>query len=85
LAERYPGIASTTRDSDGGTVYVVYGQPPDTRIGVNISNARFGGSNSPTTNRYGCAASLLGNSWPRGTYLVTLTGPNGRATANLVR
>jgi len=85
LAERYPGIASTTRDSDGGTVYVVYGQPPDTRVGVNISNARFGGSNSPTTNRYGCAASLLGNSWPRGTYLVTLTGPNGRATANLVR
>ena len=85
LAERYPGVASTTRDSDGGTVYVVYGQPPDTRVSVNISNARFGGSNSPTTNSYGCAVGLLGNSWPRGTYLVTLNGPAGRATANLVR
>ncbi|HVD30731.1 MAG TPA: hypothetical protein VNE19_03355, partial [Methylomirabilota bacterium] len=62
-----------------------YGQPPDARVSVNISNARFGGSNSPTTNRYGCAAGLLGNSWPRGTYLVTLNGTNGRATANLVR
>jgi len=85
LAESYPGIASTTRDSDGGTVYVVYGQPPDTRVSVNISNARFGGSSSPTTNSYGCAVGLLGNSWPRGTYLVTLNGPAGRATANLVR
>jgi hypothetical protein len=85
LAERYPGIASTTRDSDGGTVYVVYGQPPDVRVNVNISNARFGGSNSPTTNAYGCSTGLLGNSWPRGTYVVTLNGPAGRATANLVR
>ena len=85
LAEKYPGIASTTRDSDGGTVYVAYGQPPDTRISVNISNSRFGGSNSPTTNTYGCVPGLLGKSWPRGTYLVTVTGPNGRATANLVR
>jgi hypothetical protein len=85
LAEKYPGIASTTRDSDGGTIYVAYGQPPDTRVSVSIANARFGGSNSPTTNSYGCVVGLLGNSWPRGTYLVTLNGPNGRATANLVR
>ena len=85
LAEGYPGIASTTRASDGDTVYVLYGQPPDTRINVSITNARFGGSSSPTTNRYGCNAGLLGNSWPRGTYLVTLSGPAGRATANLVR
>jgi hypothetical protein len=85
LTGGYPGIASTTRESDGASVYVLYGQPPDTRINVNISNARFGGSNSPTTNRYGCATGLLGNSWPRGTYLVTLNGPAGRATANLVR
>ena len=85
LADGYPGIASTTRKSDGGTVYVLYGQPPDTRVSVNIANARFGGSDSPTTNRYGCATGLLGNSWPRGTYLVTLNGPAGRATANLVR
>lgn len=85
LADGFPGIASTTRDSDGGSVYVLYGQPPDVRVNVNISNARFGGSNSPTTNRYGCATGLLGNSWPRGTYLVTLNGPGGRATANLVR
>jgi hypothetical protein len=28
---------------------------------------------------------VLSNSWPRGTYLVTLSGPAGRATANLVR
>jgi hypothetical protein len=85
LADGYPGIASTTRESDGGSVYVLYGQPPDVRVSVNISNSRFGGSNSPTTNRYGCATGLLGNSWPRGTYLVTLNGPAGRATANLVR
>jgi hypothetical protein len=85
LAEGYPGIASTTRESDGATVYVLYGQPPDVRVSVNISNSRFGGSNSPTTNSYGCVVGLLGNSWPRGTYLVTLNGPAGRATANLVR
>ena len=85
LADRYPGIASVTRESDGGTVYVVYGQPPNTRVNVSISNSRFGGSNSPTTNAYGCGTGLLGNSWPRGTYLVTLNGPAGRATANLVR
>jgi len=66
-------------------VYVAYGQPSETGISVNISNARFGGSNSATTNQYGCAIGLLGNSWPRGTYLVTVNGPAGRATANLVR
>jgi hypothetical protein len=85
LADDYPGIASTKRESDGASVYVLYGQPPDTRISVSIANARFGGSNSPVTDRYGCATGLLGNSWPRGTYLVTLNGPAGRATANLVR
>ncbi len=85
LADGYPGIATTTRASDGASIYVLYGQPPDTRINVSISNARFGGSNSPTTNRYGCTTGLLGNSWPRGTYLVTLNGPAGRATANLIR
>ena len=85
LADGYPGIATATRQSDGGSVYVLYGQPPDTRISVNIANARFGGSNSPTTNRYGCSTGLLGSSWPRGTYTVTLTGPAGRATATLVR
>ena len=85
LADRYPGIASTSRQSDGATVYVAYGQPSETGISVNISNARFGGSNSATTNQYGCAIGLLGNSWPRGTYLVTVNGPAGRATANLVR
>ncbi len=85
LADAYPGIATTTRASDGGMAYVVYGQPPDARVSVNISNARFGGSSSPTTNRYGCSMGLLGNNWPRGTYLVTLNGPAGRATANLVR
>jgi hypothetical protein len=85
LADGYPGIASTTRESDGGTVYVLYGQPPDTRVSVSISNASFGGSNSPTTNRYGCVAGLLANSWPHGTYLATLNGPAGRATATLVR
>jgi len=52
---------------------------------VSIANTRFGGSDSPTTNRYGCNVGLLGNSWPRGTYLVTLSGPAGRATATLVR
>jgi len=85
LADRYPGIASTTRESDGNSVYVLYGQPPNARVSVNISNARFGGSNTPTTNPYGCSTGLLGNSWPRGTYLVTVNGPAGRATANLVR
>jgi len=85
LAGGYPGIASVTRESDGGTVYVVYGEPPNSRVNVSISNSRFGGSNSPTTNAYGCGTGLLGNSWPRGTYLVTLNGPGGRATANLVR
>jgi hypothetical protein len=85
LADGYPGIASTNRESDGASVYVLYGQPPDTRVNVSIANARFGGSNSPATNHYGCATGLLGNSWPRGTYLVTLNGPAGRATANLVR
>ena len=52
LADGYPGIASTP--IDGGTVYVLYGQPPDVRINVSVTNARFGGSDSPTTNRYGC-------------------------------
>jgi hypothetical protein len=85
LADGYPGIASTTRESDGYSVYVLYGQPPNARLSVNISNARFGGSNTPTTNPYGCSVGLLGNSWPRGTYLVTVNGPAGRATANLVR
>jgi hypothetical protein len=85
LADSYPGIASMTRESDGASFYVLYGQPPDTRINVSIANARFGGSNSPVTDRYGCATGLLGNSWPRGTYVVTLNGPAGRATANLVR
>lgn len=85
LADGYPGIATATRQSDGGSVYVLYGQPPDTRISVSIANARFGGSNSPTTNRYGCSTGFLGSSWPRGTYTVTLTGPAGRATATLVR
>ena len=85
LADRYPGIATVTRESDGGTVYILYGQPPDRRISVSIANARFGGSDSPTTTRYGCSIGVLSNSWPRGTYLVTLNGPAGRATANLVR
>jgi hypothetical protein len=85
LADAYPGIATTTRESDGRSVYVLYGQPPDVRISVSIANARFAGSDSPTTNRYGCSTGLLGNNWPRGTYLVTLNGPAGRATANLVR
>lgn len=85
LADGFPAIASTNRESDGGTVYVVYGQPPDTRVNVSIANSRFGGSSSPMTNRYGCSTGLLGNSWPRGTYTVTLSGPAGRATATLVR
>ena len=85
LAGGYPGVATITRDSDGGSVYILYGQPPDTRISVSIANARFGGSDSPTTTRYGCSIGVLSNSWPRGTYLVTLNGPAGRATANLVR
>jgi hypothetical protein len=85
LAESYPGVASVTRQSDGATLYVLYGQPPEARVSVNISNARFGGSHTSTTNRYGCDLGLLGNNWPRGTYLVTLNGPAGRATANLVR
>jgi hypothetical protein len=85
LADRYPGIATITRDSDGASVYILYGQPPDTRISLSIANARFGGSDSPTTTRYGCSIGVLSNSWPRGTYLVTLNGPAGRATANLVR
>jgi len=85
LADGYPGVASTTRQSDGATIYVLYGQPPEARVTVNISNARFGGSHTSTTNRYGCDLGLLGNSWPRGTYFVTLNGPAGRATANLVR
>lgn len=85
LADGYPGIATTNRESDGDSVYVVYGQPPDTRVSVNIGNTRFAGSSSPTTNRYGCTTGLLGGSWPRGTYSVTLNGPAGRATATLVR
>ena len=85
LADGYPGIATTTRESDGDSVYVVYGQPPDTRVNVNIGNSRFAGGSSPTTNRYGCSVGLLGTSWPRGTYTVTLNGPAGRATATLVR
>ena len=85
LADGYPGIATTTRDSDGDSVYVLYGQPPDARINVSIANARYGGSDSPTTTRYGCSIGILGSSWPRGTYLVTLSGPAGRATAKLVR
>jgi hypothetical protein len=85
LADGYPGVASTTRQSDGATVYVVYGQPPDARVSVSISNARFAGSSSQTATRYGCALGLLGNNWPRGTYVMTANGPAGRATANLVR
>jgi len=85
LADGYPGIATTTRESDGDSVYVLYGQPPDTRITVSIGNTRFGGTSSPTTNRYGCSTGVLGSSWPRGTYAVTLTGPAGRASATLVR
>jgi hypothetical protein len=85
LADGYPGVATTTRESDGDSVYVVYGQPPDTRINVIIANARYAGSDSPTTTRYGCTTGLLGNAWPRGTYLVTVSGPAGRATANLLR
>ena len=85
LADGFPGVTSTTRESDGGTVYVLYGQPPDTRVNVSIANSRYAGSDSPKTNRYGCAIGLLGSSWPRGTYLVTLNGPAGRATATLVR
>jgi hypothetical protein len=85
LADGYPGVATTTRESDGDSVYVVYGQPPDTRINVSIANARYAGSDSPTTTRYGCTTGLLGNAWPRGTYLVTVSGPAGRATANLLR
>jgi len=81
LADGYPGIATTTRQSDGASVYVLYGQPPDVRISVSIANARFAGSDSPTTTRYGCTMGHLGTSWPRGTYLVTLNGPAGRATA----
>lgn len=85
LADRYPGIATTTRQFDGASVYVVYGQPPDARLSVSVANARFGGSNSPTTTRYGCAVGYLGDAWPRGTYVVTVNGPAGRASANLVR
>ena len=85
LADGYPGIATTTRQSDGDSIYVLYGQPPNVRVSVSIANARFGGSDSPTTTRYGCTMGHLGNNWPRGTYLVTLNGPAGRATANLVR
>jgi hypothetical protein len=85
LADGFPGVASTTRESDGGSVYVLYGQPPDTRVNVSIANSRFAGSDSPTTNRYGCSTGLLSTSWPRGTYLITLSGPAGRATATLVR
>jgi len=85
LADGYPGIATTTRESDGDSVYVVYGQPPDTRVNVSIGNSRFAGGSSPTTNRYGCSVGLLGTSWPRGAYAVTLTGPAGRVTATLVR
>jgi hypothetical protein len=84
LADAYPGVRTVTRQSDDATVYVLYGQPPDTRVSVNISNARFGGANSPPTNRYGCSMGFLGDNWPRGTYLVTVNGPAGRATANLV-
>ncbi|MDQ2913885.1 MAG: hypothetical protein M3T56_11600 [Chloroflexota bacterium] len=84
LSQTYPGVATTTRASDGATFYVLYGQPPDVRVNVNISNARFGGSNSPTTSRYGCSMGFLGNNWPRGTYVVTVNGPAGRVTANLV-
>ena len=85
LADGYPGIATTTRDSDGDSVYVLYGQPPDTRINVSVANGRYAGSDSPTTTRYGCSVGFLGSSWPRGTYAVTLSGPSGRATASLVR
>jgi len=84
LADGFPGIATTTRESDGSTVYVLYGQPPNTRVNVSIGNSRFGGSSSPTTNGYGCSAGLLGSSWPHGTYLATVSGPAGRATATLV-
>lgn len=85
LADGYPGVTSTTRQSDGATVYVLYGQPPNARVSVNISNARFGGSNSSTTTRYGCNFGLLADNWPRGTYQVTVNGPAGRATGTLVR
>jgi hypothetical protein len=85
LADGYPGVVTTNRQADGATVYVVYGQPPNARVSVNITNARFGGSHTGTTNRYGCVLGLLGDNWPRGTYQVTVNGPAGRVTSTLVR
>ena len=85
LADRYPGVAVTRRLFDGAVVYVAYGQPGDSRVTVDIRNSLYFGGGPGTTDYFGCLPAYLGASWPRGTYVVTVSGAIGRATATLVK
>jgi hypothetical protein len=85
LADGYPGVAVTRRLADGSVVYVAYGEPGDSRITIDIRNDRFFGGGTATTTFYGCYAGSIDSRWPQGTYVVTLDGAAGRATATLRR
>ena len=85
LADRYPGIAVTRRLFDGTVVYVAYGQPGDSRVTIDIRNSLYFGGGPGTTDYFGCLPAYLGPTWPRGSYVVTVTGAMGRATATLVK
>jgi len=85
LADRYPGVAVTRRLFDGTVVYVAYGQQSDSRVTIDIRNSVYFGGGPATTDYFGCLPAYLGASWPRGSYIVTVTGAMGRATATLVK
>ena len=84
LADRYPGVAVTRRLFDGTAVYVAYGQPGASRVTIDVRNALYVGGGPTTTDYFGCVPGYLGPSWPRGTYVVTVSGVLGRATATLI-
>jgi hypothetical protein len=85
LADRYPGVAVTRRLFDGTVVYVAYGQQSDSRVTIDIRNSVYFGGGPATTDYFGCLPAYLGASWPRGSYIVTVTGAMGRATATLIK
>jgi hypothetical protein len=85
FADRYPGVAVTRRLSDGTVVDVAYGQRADSRVTIDIRNSVYFGGGPATTDYFGCLPVYLGASWPRGSYVVTVTGAMGRATATLIK
>jgi hypothetical protein len=85
LADRFPGVAVTPRLPDGSSVYVIYGQPAEARVTIDIRSTRVFGGGTTTTTHYGCIPGSIDGSWPSGSYTVTLNGPAGRATATLLR